>query len=604
MSSASSPSPDSPVPRIEQRYRDPFAAYDLAREELVRHPGHLYLRQVQAGALAQTSSPRAALEVLDQLYAEGHRDAETLGLLGSAWKQIGRSLPAGASRDEAWGRAFAYYAEGLSGAERAADFQGYYPGINAAFLSVLLQDEARARELAARAVALAEMAPTADYWVLATKAEAALLGRRLGEARDLYKSARPLASTFAQAAATRRQARQLLQALSLESGLVDDCFHVPPVLVFVGHLTDAPGRGQPRFPESTAGEVAARLEAAIARTGAAMGLAGAARGGDLLFLECLQKIKVETRIVLPLEEKPFRAVSVTGGDPKWETRFATVLAGAASVRIANSHSSTGDGAAFEYGTRILLGLARLEAQRLDTELRAIALWDGRPGDGHGGTAWAVSHLLAGKVPVENVFTGREGPITDGAAEPERQVERGRPIRALLFSDCKGYSKLREEQIADYTRAFLAGVARLIDHAKSAGFAPIVSNTWGDGLFLVFADVRTAAFFATALCAAVQRRAAELGLPEEVRLRIGLHAGPVTPFADPVTGRENFAGINVAYAARIEPIAPENQVCVSEGFAALAADAGLTEFRLDYLGVTPFHKDFGRYPLYQLRRADD
>jgi class 3 adenylate cyclase len=309
-------------------------------------------------------------------------------------------------------------------------------------------------------------------------------------------------------------------------------------------------------------------------------------------------------VVLPLEVAAFQAVSVAGADPAWEARFGEALGRAKSVRVANSHSSTADGVAFEYGSRILLGLARLEAQRLETELRALVLWDGRAGDGGGGTAWVIGHLLALGVAVENVYPGREGVITEAPPAPALPDDGQRPIRALLFSDCMGYSKLREEQIAEYTRSFLTGVARLIALAEPEGRAPLAANTWGDGLFFVFADPAAAAAFALALRDGVRHRARALAMPPEVRLRIALHAGPVTPFQDPVTGRPNFAGMNVAFAARIEPIVPENQVCVSEAFAALAAEAGLTEFRFDYLGVTELHKEFGRHPVYQLRRRGE
>ncbi|HEV7405586.1 MAG TPA: tetratricopeptide repeat-containing protein [Chthoniobacteraceae bacterium] len=589
---------------IEERHRDPLGAFDRAKAALEGCPGNLFLRQVQAGALAQTGSPSAALEILHGLYGEGHRDAETLGLLGSAWKQIASRAPAGEERTAAWRRSLEVYLEGLSLAESAGDFAGYYPAINAAALRVWLGEETAARDLARRAVALTELAPAGDYWVLATRAEAALIGRRVEEACALYLAAQRLSPPLPQIATTRRQARRLGEALGLDLKALDSCFHVPPVLFFAGHLTDAPGRATPRFTESMAADAARSLHAAVARTGGAVGFASAARGGDVLFLEALQMHGIESRVVLPLEVAPFHDVSVAGADPAWHEQFTDALGRAKSVRIANSHSSTADGTAFEYGARILLGLARLEAQRLETELRALVLWDGRAGDGVGGTAWVIGQLLALGATVENVYPGREGFIAAAPPTHDDLEDDDRPIRTLLFSDCMGYSKLREEQIAEYTRAFLTGVARLIELAEKEGRAPLAANTWGDGLFFVFADPAAAAAFALSLRDAVRHRALELAMPPEVRLRIALHAGPVTPFQDPITGRPNFAGMNVAFAARIEPIVPENQVCVSEAFAALAAEAGLTEFRFDYLGVTHLHKEFGRHPVYQLRRRGE
>lgn len=581
-------------------HRDPFAGYDEAIAALEDFPGDVFLRQAQARALAKTASPLASVAVLESLYAEGNRDAETLGLLGSAWKQIAEQA-SGSARQEALEKAYGYYLEGLEEAERTGDFQGHYPGVNAAALSVFLGDTRQAESLASRTVSLLEKVRTHDYWTLATAAEATLIQGRLEDACTLYREAQRQEHTANHVATTRRQAVRLAKELGLDGAPLVTCLHVPPVLVFIGHLTDWPDREEPRFPEEQVSEVAQRIDAIIARTPATMGFAAAARGGDLLFLESLKTAGVPTRIVLPLEPAAFRASSVDGGAPSWGTRFEAALDAAASVRVANTHSSTADGAAFEYGTRILIGLARIEAQRLETELRAIALWDGKPGDGHGGTAWAVSHLCALGVPVENVYPGCEGPVqvvNDGGAA---SADASRPIRAMLFSDCRGYSKLREEEVAEYTLGFLRGVARLIERSKLESRAPIAANTWGDGLFLVFEDVGAAAVFASDLRDGVMRHARELGIPTELRLRIGLHAGPVTPFDDPIIQRQNFAGMNVAFTARIEPIAPENEVCVSEAFAALATDSGMVNVLFDYLGVTPFAKGFGKYPLYVLRQ---
>ncbi len=586
----------------EQSSTDPHSTYDAAISALAEHPDEIALRQIQAGALLQTGSLQAAREILDRLYDAGHRDAETLGLLGSVSKRRAEAALTPEDRRAALAQARDFYLEGLERAEVRAEAEGYYPGINAAALALLLHDEAGACSLADRAAALASKTAREDYWVLATKAEAALIRRDLGTARALYTAAAGCHPSYSQLAATRRQARQITAALGLDSAVVEKTLRVPPVLVFVGHLTDSPARASARFPERMADEVAQRIRAIVARDGAAMGMSGAARGGDVLFLEALADAGVEQRIVLPLEKRIFHAASVAGSDRAWTKRFARALQRAKSLHIANSHSATADGAAFEYGTRILIGLARLHARRLDTGLRAITLWDGTPGDGHGGTAWAVRHLLDAGVPVENVYPGREGSVEAAPPNAPCSHDAGRPIRAMLFADCKGYSKLREEQVAEFTLGYLSGVARLIERLRHDGCAPLAVNTWGDGLFMAFENVRAAGTFALALREGVRRRAAELGLPKGVAVRIGLHAGPVTPLLDPITQRQNFAGQNVAYAARIEPIAPENQVCVSEAFAALAADAGLDEFRFDYLGVTPFAKGFGHYPLYQLQPA--
>jgi class 3 adenylate cyclase len=319
----------------------------------------------------------------------------------------------------------------------------------------------------------------------------------------------------------------------------------------------------------------------------------------------MQALSAQTHVVLALAAPVFQETSVTTrGVPEWDAIYQRVLANASSVRVANEHSSKGDATAFEYTTRLLIGLAQLRARQLETELRAIALWDGAPGDGSGGTAWAIEHLQEMGVPLENLWEPPSGaaelsPPDDGIEHPPSRylsAARDRTICAMLFSDVKGYSKLREEEIFDFSQQFLAGVARLIAESEDP---PIARNTWGDGLFLVFADVRAAGRFAVQLSDAVRLRAAKLGLPTGVAIRIGLHAGPIYPLNDPVTARQTFVGVNVALTARIEPIVVENQVFASEAFAALCAADGLADFQFEYLGSTELAKSFGRVPLFQL-----
>ncbi len=584
------------------RHKDPFRAHDLAVEAMKEWPDELFFSHVQAHSLAQTGSPLHAVDLLTKLRDAGHHDPETLGLLGRAWKDIARDALSDEEQRAALRQAFDAYREGLDRAECTGECAGYYPGINAAAVGVLLGLNGEAFTLARRAAVLAKKVSAPDYWSTATLGEAALILGELELARAHYRAAQQHPHDVGQRASTRRQARLIAGHHHGNASLLDDCFQIPPVLVFVGHLTDAPDRATPRFPESMASAVAANLRSCLARLQPSIGFASAARGGDLLFIEAMQARDADVRVILPLESDVFRSVSVSGGAPEWETRFDAALRDL-PVTIANNHSSAADGIAFEYGTRILIGHARLRARQLDTPLHALALWDGEVGDGHGGTAWAITHLRQRGASVENIYPGREGGIEETPAASATPPVADRRIHALLFSDCKGYSKLREEQIGIYTQQFLTAVARLIARlGETHQAAPVAANTWGDGLFLAFEDVRAAGFFALSLRDGVRRRSAELGLPPEVCIRIGLHAGPVLPFVDPITGCDNFAGVNVAFAARIEPIAAENQVCVSEPFAALAADAGLDDFQFDYLGVTPFAKGYGSYPLYQLRQT--
>ena len=129
---------------------------------------------------------------------------------------------------------------------------------------------------------------------------------------------------------------------------------------------------------------------------------------------------------------------------------------------------------------------------------------------------------------------------------------------------------------------------------------MVKNTWGDGLYFVFSNVRDAGQFSLELCELISTTNwVEKGLPKELNLRIALHAGPVYSGTDPITGQATVTGTHVNRAARMEPITPPGQVYASQAFAALAAAQYVQEFSCDYVGQTPLAKGYGTFPTYHV-----
>ena len=172
--------------------------------------------------------------------------------------------------------------------------------------------------------------------------------------------------------------------------------------------------------------------------------------------------------------------------------------------------------------------------------------------------------------------------------------------AMLFADAVNFSKLTEQQIPLFLNHFLGAIGKLI---STSPHAPSIKNTWGDGLYFVFSDVRDAGLFALDLCELmVSTDWSKKGLPKAINLRIALHAGPVYSCVDPVTGQPSFTGTHVSRAARIEPITPPGQVYASQAFAALSAAQGVKEFTCDYVGQTPLAKGYGTFATYHVRNA--
>ncbi|HEY1270955.1 MAG TPA: adenylate/guanylate cyclase domain-containing protein, partial [Terriglobales bacterium] len=364
-----------------------------------------------------------------------------------------------------------------------------------------------------------------------------------------------------------------------------------------GHLLDAPSRNPPRFPSSAVPQVEAGIRNALAGV-PGLCYSSAACGADILLLEENARHGGENYIVLPFPAEEFIRTSVAGREGDWEARFRTLLENAAKVYVLSNAHSVFTQIEYEFTNAVLFGLALLKARELDSRLRGVAVWDGLPGE-PGGTGDAVAAWKRLSLPVE-VIRPLQNPPAQPASEPRGEEQNGlKPeLRAILFGDALGFSRLVESQIPTFFQDFMGVVGRTV---RASGAPPLCVNAWGDGLYMVFDSPRSAGVFALTLHRQLNRvNWAEKGLPGDLALRIGLHAGPVYACNDPVTGLPTFIGAQVTRAARIEPITPPGKVYVSEPFAALAGAEGVREFECEYVGITPAAKGFGDYPTYVLQ----
>jgi len=156
-------------------------------------------------------------------------------------------------------------------------------------------------------------------------------------------------------------------------------------LLFTGHMVDLPERQSPRFPPALEPLAAAAIHEEVAAAqrdagGRVLGIASAARGGDILFLEACRAHGMPYVVVLPSEPETFVAKSVRGvSSGNWEDRFEQAWAAAAERRVVPVPPGANPYDACNRDVRDL-ALARAARQRL------LALWDGGGGDGPGGTA--------------------------------------------------------------------------------------------------------------------------------------------------------------------------------------------------------------------------
>lgn len=583
-----------------------LAAYDGARAGLDAHPDDDWLRQRMALALAQMGSSARAQAILHPLAAKDPTNRETLSLLGRTYKDRWCANP----DDEHYLRqSFGYY-------NRAFEVKPSesYPGINAATIAFLLKDREKANQIAQTVLEICLTQPD-DYWKHATVAEAFVVLGKLDEAKEAYRAAVASESDNLRAfSSTRRQARALSRHLYDRPDVFDDCFPIPKLVVFSGHMIDAPDRRTPRFPPAKEGEVRELLDKQLAAMNAGIGFSSAASGSDILFLEAMLARGGTIHLVLPWPAEEFVKTSVEiagGGD--WVERFHKVLERAASIRILGELYMPGSATGFEYCNLAMNGLARVFARSLDLEITPLAVWDGYAG-APGGTGSFVRYWRNHRVPVKvvpiatkppSMLSGTEAFETD-EGDPDDEFEvwvraSGRQeIKAIMFADVVGYSKLPETVIPKYVAQFNQRVSRLMAESSAA---PVNVNIWGDGLFFVFNGVEDAGRFALDLRDMVTKTDWEnLGLPRQLSIRIGVHAGPVYVNFDPVIREISFTGAHVSRAARIEPITHEGEVFASEEFAALAAADQSKGFSCDLVGTTELAKSYGLFRVYSLERT--
>jgi class 3 adenylate cyclase/tetratricopeptide (TPR) repeat protein len=584
-------------------------AYDAARAAIAElHPDDDWLKQRMALALAQMGSPRRAQEILLKLAADKPPNRETLSILGRTYKDQWCTNPA---NDHPLRQSFDYY-------DRAFEIEppDFYPGINAATVAFLLKETDKAHNLAKRVLDICQAQPD-DYWKNATIAETLVILGDLDGAKQAYRAAVDVASGNLHAlSSTRKQARVLSRHLHGRADFFDECFPIPKLVIFSGHMIDAPDRRVSRFPPEKEDAIRQLLEKQLEAMNAGIGFSSAACGSDILFLEAMLARDGAIHIVLPWPAEEFVKTSVDlDGKGTWNERFEAVLARAASIRVLGQLYMPGSVTGFEYCNLAVNGLARVFARSLDLAITPLAVWDGQVG-GPGGTGSFVRYWRSQRIPVKVVPIAAQLPpmlvdpqtseTDDGDPGDEFEIwvrASGRQeIKAIMFADVVGYSKLPETVIPKYVAQFNQRVSRLIAESSSS---PVNVNTWGDGLFFVFSGVEDAGRFGLDLRDLVTKTNwIDLGLPHNLSIRIAIHAGPVYVNFDPIVRQMTFTGAHVSRAARIEPITHEGEVFASEEFAALAAADQSKGFTCDLVGTTALAKSYGLSRIYSLDRVAD
>lgn len=359
-----------------------------------------------------------AHEAAKQLTDDRPQDAEAWALAGrvekdrwlSRWRSPGLAVAdaqqAAAAETPALEEAIAAYHRGF-----VIDPSHHYSGINSLTLNLLLRH--LGGELAqpaldalaggvAWAVHAARQRDGNDYWARAGAAELALLLQPAAQVQREYRALVAAAKGDRFALDSSRQTLVLLQQLGWRPdettaalALVDreiartaPPFEPRQVLLFSGHMVDAPDRATPRFPTAMVPAAMAKIEAALAALGAGPGdlaLTQGAAGGDLLFAEACVRRGMQLELLLPLPEPEFIEASIlpSADGAAWRERWFALPPQTVKRVMPDELGPLPPGAnAFE---RCNLWLLHTALALGPEKVRFVCLWNGSGGDGPGGT---------------------------------------------------------------------------------------------------------------------------------------------------------------------------------------------------------------------------
>src|ERR1700727_503683 len=137
----------------------------------------------------------------------------------------------------------------------------------------------------------------------------------------------------------------------------------PPrkVVLFSGHMIDAPGREKPRFPPAKEPIAAQAIAGALADLHVGpddLCICGGACGGDLLFAEAALARSALLEVYIPFDEPIFLEKSVDFANKDWRARFFAAKAGSALHVAPRELGPTPEGEdPYERNNRWMLGAA-------------------------------------------------------------------------------------------------------------------------------------------------------------------------------------------------------------------------------------------------------
>lgn len=403
-------------------------ALEQIEKALSIDPENLEARQEKGLLLGRLKKYDEAKEWIEAAVRDNPKSGETLALLGrlekdlwiSSWNKSNKTqeekVEDAACEDCLLCEAIEPYLKGF-----LLDSTNYYPGINAVTLMHIqkyLKKEDKKTEMllaleggvrwAVRSALTRETPDSKDFWARVTLGDLEVLVSDTPVVERAYKYAVAAAEKDWFSLDSSRQQLLLLRDLGFRPPQVAAALKIfdaalenlkkpearwEPrlVILFSGHMIDAPGRKEPRFPADKEDIAAKAIAAKLDELGAGsddLAICGGACGGDLLFAEACLSRGIRLELHIPFNEPEFLRNSVTFAGDSWRERYYKVK-NHKNTRLLIMPDELGP---LPKGVDPSYPYSRNNLWQLYTALswnpenvRFICLWNRKAGDGPGGT---------------------------------------------------------------------------------------------------------------------------------------------------------------------------------------------------------------------------
>jgi hypothetical protein len=160
-------------------------------------------------------------------------------------------------------------------------------------------------------------------------------------------------------------------------------------ILFTGHMIDAEDRRTLRFPAYKENAAREAIKSDLKKEkekhkDQLMGIAGGASGGDILFHELCTEMNIPSEVFLTLPNEEYKKTSVSFAGKDWGDRFEHLTTNHPVHILPGGKGS--DESIWAQTNMWMLDEALKDGGE---SMTLVALWDGKGGDGEGGTEHMV-----------------------------------------------------------------------------------------------------------------------------------------------------------------------------------------------------------------------